>query len=188
MAQALRVLGFDFGTRQIGVAVGQSLTGSAEPLTVLRARDGIPDWDQIARLIDESYPNYEAVIPVDNDRKMVVNRDAMLAAVKRVGLYSSSMTNQIRLSIQANHVEVSAEDIERSSEARETVLCATRAVLATAAIVGRTCLLGGTQRHHPQPSDARPTSDAGQASNGQPPRANRNNGTNKLLWGPQVYA
>lgn len=77
----------------------------------------------MARMIDETYPNYEAVIPVDNDRRMVVNRDAMLAAVKRVGLYSSSMTNQIRLSIQANHVEVSAEDIERSSEARETVLC-----------------------------------------------------------------
>lgn len=77
----------------------------------------------MARMIDETYPNYEAVIPVDNDRKMVVNRDAMLAAVKRVGLYSSSMTNQIRLSIQADHVEVSAEDIERSSEARETVLC-----------------------------------------------------------------
>lgn len=77
----------------------------------------------IARLIEESYPNYEAVIPLDNDRKMVVERDAMLAAVKRVGLYSSSMTNQIRLSLETDKVEVSAEDIERSSEAHETVRC-----------------------------------------------------------------
>ena len=38
-----RVLGFDFGTRQIGVAVGQTLTGNARPLKELRARDGIPD-------------------------------------------------------------------------------------------------------------------------------------------------
>ncbi|RMF63415.1 MAG: DNA polymerase III subunit beta [Bacteroidetes bacterium] len=77
----------------------------------------------LARLIDETYPNYEAVIPVENDRLLIVNRDAMLAAVKRVGLYSSSMTNQIRLALKADRVEISAEDIERSSEARETVLC-----------------------------------------------------------------
>ena len=77
----------------------------------------------VARLIDETYPNYEAVIPVENDRRLTVSRTAMLAAVKRVGLYSSSMTNQIRLAIEKDKVEVSAEDIERSSEARETVLC-----------------------------------------------------------------
>lgn len=77
----------------------------------------------LARLIDEAYPNYEAVIPVENDRRLLVNRASLLAAVKRVGLYSSSMTNQIRLKIKDNTVEVSAEDIERSSEARETVLC-----------------------------------------------------------------
>ena len=77
----------------------------------------------LARLIDEAYPNYEAVIPVENDRRMVVNRIAILAAAKRVGLYSSSMTNQIRLSLNPNQVEISAEDIERSSEAHEMVLC-----------------------------------------------------------------
>ncbi|MBT8401284.1 MAG: DNA polymerase III subunit beta [Rhodothermia bacterium] len=80
------------------------------------------DSQVLARQIDEAYPNYEAVIPHENDRKFVVNRDAMLAAVKRVGLYSSSMTNQIKLSLDAKQVEISAEDIERASEARETVL------------------------------------------------------------------
>ena len=77
----------------------------------------------LARVIDEAYPNYEAVIPVENEKRMIVNRDAMLAAVKRVGLYSSSMTNQIRLSLHPDKVEISAEDIERSSEAHETVRC-----------------------------------------------------------------
>ena len=75
----------------------------------------------LARLIDETYPNYEAVIPVENDKRLIINRGAMLAAVKRVGLYSSSMTNQIRLSISKDKVEISAEDIERSSEAHETI-------------------------------------------------------------------
>lgn len=76
----------------------------------------------LARLIDESYPNYEAVIPSDNEKLLTVNREAMLNAVKRVGLYSSNMTNQIRLKLSADRVEISAEDVERSSAARETVL------------------------------------------------------------------
>ena len=77
----------------------------------------------LARLIDESYPNYEAVIPSENDRYLTVNRDSMLNAVKRVGLYSSTMTNQIRLNLDSGKVKISAEDIERSSKANETVLC-----------------------------------------------------------------
>jgi DNA polymerase-3 subunit beta len=77
----------------------------------------------LARLIDETYPNYEAVIPDENDRTLTVNREDMLNAVKRVGLYSSSMTNQIRLDITGDTVTISAEDVERSSEAEETIRC-----------------------------------------------------------------
>ncbi len=104
---------------------GRVVTDAPCALTVNEGYAGFDFGDArvLARLIDESYPNYEAVIPVENDRRLSVNRDAMLAAVKRVGLYSSSMTNQIRLSLEADAVEVSAEDVERSSEARETVLC-----------------------------------------------------------------
>jgi DNA polymerase-3 subunit beta len=52
-----------------------------------------------------------------------VSREDMLNAVKRVGLYSSSMTNQIRLDITSDTVTISAEDVERSSEAEETIHC-----------------------------------------------------------------
>ncbi len=68
MPKAVRVLGFDYGTRQIGVASGQSLTGSAAPLTVLRARDGIPDWEEIAGLIGEWRPDALVVgLPLNMD-------------------------------------------------------------------------------------------------------------------------
>ena len=77
----------------------------------------------LARLIDETYPNYQSVIPDGNDRHLVVDREDMLNAVKRVGLYSSSMTNQIRLDITPDTVTISAEDVERSSEAEETIHC-----------------------------------------------------------------
>ena len=45
------VLGFDFGMKHIGVAVGQTITRTATPLTSLKATDGIPNWDEIAKLI-----------------------------------------------------------------------------------------------------------------------------------------
>lgn len=77
----------------------------------------------IGRLIEEQYPNYEAVIPVENEKTLTVGREAMLAAVRRVALYSSSMTHQIRLALEADALTISAEDIERASEAKERVLC-----------------------------------------------------------------
>jgi putative Holliday junction resolvase len=45
------VLAFDYGTRRIGVAVGQSITATATPLAALPARDGIPDWTQVEQLL-----------------------------------------------------------------------------------------------------------------------------------------
>lgn len=51
------VLGFDYGLRRIGVAVGQTLTGSATPLSTIRARDGKPDWPAIGRLIADWNPD-----------------------------------------------------------------------------------------------------------------------------------
>ena len=77
----------------------------------------------MARLIDETYPNYGAVIPDQNEKRLTVGREALLAAVKRVGLYSSSTTNQIRLEINDDRLNISAEDIERSSKAHEEVRC-----------------------------------------------------------------
>jgi putative holliday junction resolvase len=50
------VLGFDFGTKRIGVAVGQTLTRNANPLTTISAKEGIPDWQQIDHLIEKWRP------------------------------------------------------------------------------------------------------------------------------------
>jgi putative Holliday junction resolvase len=47
----ISALGFDFGSSRIGVAFGQSLTGTAEALPVLKAQDGIPDWIELEKLI-----------------------------------------------------------------------------------------------------------------------------------------
>ncbi len=63
-----QVLAFDFGTRRIGVAFGQELLGTARPVTMLPARDGIPDWQQIGRLLEEWRPDQVVVgLPLNMD-------------------------------------------------------------------------------------------------------------------------
>lgn len=63
-----RVLGFDFGTKRIGVASGQAVTGTASPLPPLPARDGIPDWDKLDALLAEWKPDALVVgLPLNMD-------------------------------------------------------------------------------------------------------------------------
>ena len=62
------VLAFDYGLRRIGVAVGNALTGTATALPVLPARDGVPDWERIRRLIGEWRPELLLVgLPLNMD-------------------------------------------------------------------------------------------------------------------------
>ncbi len=57
MAEPLgTVLAFDFGMKRVGVAVGQGVTGTASPLVVLPARDGQPDWNEVARILETWKP------------------------------------------------------------------------------------------------------------------------------------
>ncbi len=75
----------------------------------------------ITRLINEQYPRYESVIPRENDKTLKINRDQMLATVKRVAVFSSSTTRQIRLELKPDEIVISAEDLDMSSEAKESV-------------------------------------------------------------------
>jgi putative Holliday junction resolvase len=62
------ILAFDFGTRSIGVAIGQKITGTARPLSALKAKDGIPDWEQIDRILKEWQPDFLVVgLPLNMD-------------------------------------------------------------------------------------------------------------------------
>jgi len=62
------LLAFDFGTRSIGVAVGQQLTETASELPPLRAQEGIPNWDKLDQLLDEWKPDLVIVgLPVNMD-------------------------------------------------------------------------------------------------------------------------
>ena len=61
-------LGFDFGLTRIGIATGQTLTQTATPLTAVVAKNGVPDWDYIATLMDDWKPDIVVVgLPLHED-------------------------------------------------------------------------------------------------------------------------
>jgi putative Holliday junction resolvase len=62
------VMGFDFGSQKIGVAVGQLVTSTATPISIIKAKNGIPDWDEIRNLIEEWKPSLLVVgFPINMD-------------------------------------------------------------------------------------------------------------------------
>ncbi|MEG3765671.1 Holliday junction resolvase RuvX [Alteromonas sp. 14N.309.X.WAT.G.H12] len=62
------VLSFDFGTKSIGVAIGQEITGTASPLAALKATDGVPDWNKVQALYDNWEPDLVVVgLPLNMD-------------------------------------------------------------------------------------------------------------------------
>ena len=61
-------LAFDFGTKSIGCAVGQSITGTAQSLPAFKAQDGIPNWDAIEKCLKEWKPDVVVVgLPLNMD-------------------------------------------------------------------------------------------------------------------------
>jgi putative Holliday junction resolvase len=68
MSESQRILAFDFGTRRIGVATGQQMLGTGQPLAMIPARDGIPDWQVIEQLLAEWQPDIVLVgLPLNMD-------------------------------------------------------------------------------------------------------------------------
>jgi DNA polymerase-3 subunit beta len=77
----------------------------------------------ICRLIDGKYPNYEAVIPKENPNVLTIERNQLLNSVRRVSIFASRTTHQIRLSMAGAELNISAEDIDYSNKAEERLTC-----------------------------------------------------------------
>jgi len=77
----------------------------------------------VCRLIEGKYPNYEAVIPTENPNKLSIERLPFLNSIKRVSLFASQSTYQIRLNISGRELLLSSEDVDFSNEAKERLTC-----------------------------------------------------------------
>ena len=74
------------------------------------------------RVIDERFPDYESVIPVDNDKILNIDRNDLLGAVKRVSIFSNKATHQIALHLDEKKTQITTEDPEKASRGKEDLL------------------------------------------------------------------
>jgi len=81
------------------------------------------DTTLYSRIIDERFPEYESVFPQDNDKFLKVDRELFLAAIKRVSIFSNRSTHQIALKLGPEELEISTEDVESASSAKESLSC-----------------------------------------------------------------
>ncbi len=77
----------------------------------------------LSRLIDERYPNYEAVIPRENDKHLIISKDAMLRSVKRVSIFANANTKQLKFQLAKDQMSILAENFDAGNEAREHIPC-----------------------------------------------------------------
>ena len=77
----------------------------------------------VCRLIDERYPDYEAVIPQNNTNKLTLERSLFLNCLKRVVIFANKTTHQVRLKIAGSELHISSEDIDFANEAHERIGC-----------------------------------------------------------------
>lgn len=98
------VLSFDFGTKSIGVAVGQEITGTASPLNALKAVDGIPDWQKVADIFNEWSPQLVIVgLPLNMDGSQ---QDVTFAAKK----FANRLHAKFRVAVQTSDERLTTVD------------------------------------------------------------------------------
>jgi DNA polymerase III subunit beta len=81
------------------------------------------DVEFSSRLIAEKYPAYSSVIPLENENILRIKRHDLLSTIKRMMLFSSSSSKQVKFSISKNNIVISAEDIDLGSNAVEKISC-----------------------------------------------------------------
>jgi len=74
-----------------------------------------------SRLIDERFPDYESVIPIDNDKVLKVKVSDLIPTLRRVSILANKITHQISLKIKPEEMNVSVIDYETRNSANETV-------------------------------------------------------------------
>ena len=83
----------------------------------------LENYQMICRLIEGRYPNYNSVIPQNNPHKAILDRASLISALRRVSVFSSQASSLIKLNLSDNQIKISAQDIDFSTSAEETVIC-----------------------------------------------------------------
>jgi DNA polymerase-3 subunit beta len=76
-----------------------------------------------SRLIEGPYPNYQQVIPKENGKKLVVNKEFLTGAVRRMSILANTLTHQVKFSLKKDDLELSSANFDLGGEAKETLPC-----------------------------------------------------------------
>jgi DNA polymerase-3 subunit beta len=106
----------------------KNVLGKEENLVTLEFDDKnafftLTNYKMVCRLIEGTYPSFNAVIPQNNPNKVIVDRVELLNTLRRVSVYANQASNLIKLDIKNNEMMVSAQDIDFSISAYERIGC-----------------------------------------------------------------
>ncbi|MCE1165262.1 MAG: DNA polymerase III subunit beta [Bacteroidetes bacterium] len=76
-----------------------------------------------SKLIDDTFPNYESVIPKDNDKKLLINRYEILSALRRASIFTDKVTNRVKFEVTDNELTIKSDNPEIGGEGEETLDC-----------------------------------------------------------------
>ncbi len=83
----------------------------------------LSNYTMICRQVEGRFPNYNGVIPKTNAYKIIIDRVSLLNALKRVSVFSNQASNLVKLDFSDNMIHISAQDIDFSISAEETIKC-----------------------------------------------------------------
>tara|TARA_B100000945_G_scaffold318844_1_gene324610 strand:- start:397 stop:1509 length:1113 start_codon:yes stop_codon:yes gene_type:complete len=75
----------------------------------------------ITKIIDEKFPDYNSVIPKDNNKSFTVDKNILLGSIRRVSIFSNKSTHQVALTLTKKNCFITTEDPEKSSKAKENI-------------------------------------------------------------------
>jgi len=83
----------------------------------------LANYTMICRQVEGRFPNYNGVIPKSDAYKIIIDRVTLLNALKRVSVFSNQASNLVKLNFETNQIHISAQDIDFSISAEETISC-----------------------------------------------------------------
>ena len=109
------------------VSILKHIVNDDMPVTINYERNQImfayKNYKVYCKLIDQKFPNYNAVIPLNNDKEIVINRLELLQSLKRITVYGNRTTYQTSFHIEDNEMKIDTLDADFSNEAKEVLKC-----------------------------------------------------------------
>jgi len=110
------MIGFDFGLKRIGVAIGQTLTQTATPEAIVNSRDGVPDWEHITLLFEQWQPN---AIIVGLPMRLDGSEQALTQPARKFGQRLSGRYHRPVYFIEEQLSSIEAENRQKQQKSRQ---------------------------------------------------------------------